>query len=76
MLGHGPGRLYHVGHFVDGKEEEMIEVGQTVYHPRTGEPLVVVNIDDIALLEVQVRSGTHCRIGRKAVLLEPPKKET
>jgi len=52
------------------------EIGQTVFHPQTGEPLIVTDIEDIALLEVQVPSGAHCRIGRKAVLLEKPATKT
>jgi hypothetical protein len=49
-----------------------ITVESTVYHPKTGEALTVVDASDPSLLTVRNQKGTEFKIGRKAVLTVPP----
>jgi hypothetical protein len=46
--------------------------GDTVYHPKTFEPLKVMDTSDPGLFEVKSPAGARFKIGKKAVLLEKP----
>ncbi|HHX27928.1 MAG TPA: hypothetical protein GX716_02840, partial [Firmicutes bacterium] len=48
------------------------QVGQVVYHPTTGAALTITDASDPALLVTQNAEGTTVKIGKGAVVLEPP----
>jgi hypothetical protein len=54
------------------KKPADIQDGQTVYHPKTGEALTVVDTSDPSLLKVRNTGGKIFSIGRNAVKLESP----
>jgi hypothetical protein len=51
-------------------KRSLINIGDTVYHPVTQEPLAVIDVTDPGLLRVRDDQGRELPIGRDAVTLK------